>query len=97
MNLKFNKDLRRRLLWRSSTEDFKRSLLCVEFKRSLLFRSFLQLQIYEGRLLKKSTLQKASSEVFLRKYWLTFEIEFFFEIPREDFFTFEFDRSWSEF
>ncbi|CAN7135391.1 unnamed protein product, partial [Brassica rapa subsp. narinosa] len=64
-------------LLKSSTEDFKRSLLCVDFKRSLMFRSFLQLQIYEGRLLKKSTLQKTSSEVFLFKYWLTFEIEIF--------------------
>ncbi|CAN7017143.1 unnamed protein product, partial [Brassica rapa subsp. trilocularis] len=55
------------------------SLLCVDFKRSLLFRSFLKLQIYEKILLKKSTLQKTSSEVFLCKYWLTFEIEFFFD------------------
>ncbi|CAG7863992.1 unnamed protein product, partial [Brassica rapa] len=64
-------------LLKSSTENFKRSLVCVDFKRSLLFRSFLNLQIYEGKLLKKSTLQKTSSEVFLCKYWLTFETDFF--------------------
>ncbi|CAN7054833.1 unnamed protein product, partial [Brassica oleracea var. botrytis] len=70
-------------LLKSSTEDFKRSLLCVDFKRILLFRSFLQLQIYEGRLLEKSTLQKTSSEVFLCKYWLTFEIEIFSKFPEK--------------
>ena len=81
--MKFNKDLRRRLLLKSSMEDFKRSLPCVDFKRNLLFRSFFQLQIYEERLLKKSILQKTSSEVFLCKYWLTFEIEFSLKFPKK--------------
>ena len=81
--MKFNKDLRIRLLLKSSMEDFKRILPCVDFKRSLQFRSFLQLQIYEGRLLKKFTLHKTSSEVFLCKYWLTFEIDFFFKFPEK--------------
>ncbi|CAN6974300.1 unnamed protein product, partial [Brassica rapa subsp. trilocularis] len=70
-------------LLKSSTEDFKRSLLWVDLKRSLLFRSFLKLQIYEGRLLKKSTIQKTSSEVFLCKYWLTFKIDFFSKFTKK--------------
>ncbi|CAN7042355.1 unnamed protein product, partial [Brassica rapa subsp. trilocularis] len=64
-------------------EGFKRSLPCVHFKRSLLFRSFLQLQIYEGKLFKKSTLRKTSSEVFLCKYLFTFEIEISSKFPEK--------------
>ena len=90
--MKFNKTLRRRLLLKSSTEnfkrslvcvDFKRSLVCVDFKRSLLFSSFFNLQIYEGKLLKKSTLHKTSLEVFLCKYWLNFEFEKFSKMPQK--------------
>ena len=42
-----------------------------------------QLQIYEARLLKKSTLEKTSWEVFLCKYWFTFEIKFFSKMPKK--------------
>ncbi|WZY98948.1 hypothetical protein YC2023_071277 [Brassica napus] len=40
----------------------QKKLLRVDLKRSLLFRSFLQLQIYEEKFLKKPTLQKTTSE-----------------------------------
>ena len=45
--------------------------------------SFLQLKIYEGRLYKKSTLQKTSWEIFLCKYWLNFEFEKFLKMQEK--------------